>query len=152
MRYVVNSPVVVGEIIDDEAVILDLQSGRYFNTEASGAEIWAGIEAGETAAALAGRLVARFDVAAERAAEEVSVFLKVLEEHALVRAEPAEPGAAHVPAVPLAAGREPFRLPFLGIHSDLDDLLRLDPIHDVDQTGWPMAHPHAASGAATPSQ
>lgn len=137
MHYVVNAPTVVGEIIEDEAVILNLESGLYFNTVGSGAEIWAGIERGATAEALAARLVRRFDVSAAQAGEAVAAFLATLESYALVRAEAGE-GVAPAAALPSNI-REPFAAPVLGTHSDLDDLLRLDPIHDVDQMGWPIA-------------
>lgn len=139
-QYVVNSPHVVGEVIDDEAVIIDLQSGRYFNTRASGALIWAGIEQGATIEALAAQLAARFDIAPAEAAEQALAFVAILEGHGLVRAGQA---AAAIPASPEALGREVFAVPQLGIHSDLDDLLRLDPIHDVDAAGWPMAQRQA---------
>jgi hypothetical protein len=35
----------------------------------------------------------------------------------------------------------------LEMHSELEDLLRLDPLHDVDDTGWPSvaADPNAPS-------
>ena len=139
-QYFVNSPAVVGEVIDDEAVIIDLQSGRYFNTQASGALIWTGIEQGATIEALTARLVARFDIDPVEAAEQAMAFVAVLEGHGLVRAE-----APAMPAVVIEEprGSEAFAVPQLGIHSDLDDLLRLDPIHDVDAAGWPMAQRQA---------
>jgi hypothetical protein len=136
MEYVVNAPVVVGEIIDDEAVILNLQTGLYFNSAGSGAEIWAGIERGATPEALAARLVARFDVDPSGAAEAVTAFLATLEDYDLVRTRDAAANGAGMIAT---RGTEPFSAPELGTHSELDDLLRLDPIHDVDQMGWPVA-------------
>lgn len=137
LYYVVNAPAVVGEIIDDEAVILNLESGLYFNTAGSGAEIWAGIEHGATAEMLAERLARRFDVSPAQADEAVAAFLATLESYGLVRAE-AGGGTPLAPATPSNV-REAFAAPMLGTHSDLDDLLRLDPIHDVDQMGWPIA-------------
>ena len=141
MQYVINAPAVVGEIIDDEAVILDLRSGLYFNTEASGAVIWAGIEEGATIENLARRLAQRFDIALADAIEQAQAFIATLEEHGLVRAEAAPSHAAARPEA--GQGRETFHAPRLGVHSDHDDLLRLDPIHDVDQMGWPMAQRHS---------
>jgi hypothetical protein len=136
-HYVVNAPTVVGEIIDDEAVILNLQTGLYFNTAGSGAEIWAGLGSGASVAALAARLAGRFDIDAATAADAVATFLTTLEGYELVRSEDAPADATQV--APAARGGEAFAPPVLGTHSDLDDLLRLDPIHDVDQMGWPIA-------------
>ena len=36
----INSPSVVGEIIDGEAVIMDLRAGHYFSSQGAGCEIW----------------------------------------------------------------------------------------------------------------
>ena len=33
--------------------------------------------------------------------------------------------------------RAPFVAPVLQKHTDMQDLLLLDPIHEVDETGWP---------------
>ena len=147
LQYVVNSPHVVGEIIDDEAIILNLDSGQYFSTEASGAIIWSAVESGVTVEETANRLVDRFEIAPERAVEEAANFLKLLEEHGLVRAEPAPVRLARL-AMPRSRC-EAFVAPQLGIHSDLDDLLRLDPIHDVDQMGWPISNPNARDNTPT---
>lgn len=138
MRYAINSPTVVGEIIDDEAVILNLQSGQYFNTTGTGAAIWAGLEQGSTADALTERLHAHFDVERPQAFATVTAFLAVLDHHGLIRTLSAD--ATRTVPPPAAATRAPFVAPELGVHSDLDDMLRLDPIHDVDPAGWPIAN------------
>ena len=39
-RFEVNSPAVVSEVIDGEAVIMNLKSGNYFSIQNSGAVIW----------------------------------------------------------------------------------------------------------------
>ena len=50
-------------------------------------------------------------------------------------AEAADPGAPAF-ASATAVG---FETPRLRVYSELADLLRLDPIHDVDAAGWPVA-------------
>jgi hypothetical protein len=35
--------------------------------------------------------------------------------------------------------REPFAAPALNTFSDMQELLLLDPIHEVDEAGWPVA-------------
>ncbi len=42
---------------------------------------------------------------------------------------------------PISAGDRPaFEAPVLESYSDMQDLLLLDPIHDVDDAGWPVAN------------
>lgn len=135
-RYVVNSPAVASEIIDGEAVIMHLQSGLYFSTTGSGAVIWAVIESGATCCtAIAQQLAATYSLPFETALSAAESFLAELLAHELIR--PAGPAA------PLAVARfeEPqaYAPPRLSVYADMQDLLLLDPIHDVDPVGWPVA-------------
>jgi hypothetical protein len=43
--------------------------------------------------------------------------------------------------------KKPFTDPVIEIYTDLQDLLLLDPIHDVDDRGWPVFNPQAAAAA-----
>jgi hypothetical protein len=35
--------------------------------------------------------------------------------------------------------KPPFEMPKLSKYTDMEDLLALDPIHEVDEMGWPNA-------------
>lgn len=39
-RLRINAPSVVGEVIDGEAVILNLETGKYYSARGSGSAIW----------------------------------------------------------------------------------------------------------------
>jgi len=67
-----------------EAVILHLDTKRYYRLNATGAEVWKGIEAGEDREALTLRLVREFTVERETAAAEVDRLLDRLREARLV--------------------------------------------------------------------
>jgi hypothetical protein len=133
-RYIVNSPAVVSETIDGEAVILNLNSGRYFNTDGAGAVMWSAIQNGATITALTQTLAAHFVIDDPAATNETARFVSTLLEHELVRTEHAEED--HKVSFP-EGPRLPFASPVLTVHSDLDDLLLLDPVHDVAEAGWP---------------
>ena len=131
--FCVNSPQVVSETIDGEAIIMHHGTGHYFNTTGTGALIWQAIEQGASAPAIAGRLAAAFEVNEAGARAAVSGFVAALEANDLVRRAPAGPAAAFGPPAVKAA----FAEPELHVHTDLADMLLLDPIHEVDETGWP---------------
>ena len=40
MSYTVNAPLVIADNIDDEVIILDMESGKYYSTQGSVAAIW----------------------------------------------------------------------------------------------------------------
>lgn len=67
-----------------EAVILHLDTKRYYRLNATGAEVWKGIEAGEDREALARRLVREFTVELETASAEVDRLLHRLRDARLV--------------------------------------------------------------------
>ena len=125
--YRANQPSVVSETIDSEAVILDLSSGTYFSARSTGAAIWEALQAGADADAV---LAAAPDESARAAIEAFIAHL--LEQRLLVAADP--------PAQPVAIPSidAPFAPPMLEQYTDMEDLLLLDPIHDVEVVGWPV--------------
>jgi Coenzyme PQQ synthesis protein D (PqqD) len=67
-----------------EAIILHLETKRYYRLNATGAEVWKGIEAGEDREALAQRLVREFTVDQSTATLEVDRLVERLREARLV--------------------------------------------------------------------
>jgi Coenzyme PQQ synthesis protein D (PqqD) len=134
--YEINAPAVVSEIIDGEAVIMHLKSGNYFSTSDSGGVIWHGLEKGLGAEALVHLLVAKYGLAASDASQTLNSFIATLTSHDLIRARAGDSQPAANDGLPVQ-GREPFQPPVLNVFSDMKDLLLLDPIHDVDEAGWP---------------
>jgi hypothetical protein len=136
--YQVVAPSVVSEIIDGEAVIMDLRSGHYYSARGCGATIWGCIELGRGDRQIIEHVVAHYAVDATQAASAVAAFIASLLEHDLVRAaapgHPTDPDEA-------PASREKFTAPTLEVYTDMQDLLLLDPIHDVDEAGWPTRGP-----------
>lgn len=133
--YRVLAPEVIADIIDGEVVIMNLKTGRYFSSEGVGSECWDALASGLSLEALVERLAE--DYAEDRAAVGAAVqgFVQELLEHELIAPSDAPPSDA----VPRSAPRATrFGAPVLNVYSDMQDLLLLDPIHDVDTAGWPM--------------
>jgi hypothetical protein len=134
MRITVNAPHVVGEIIDGEAVVVNLRDGVYYSMNGVAATIWGLIERGATAEQIVEVLSAQYaggDGAIHRA---VDSFLAQLASEDLVRQEPGTPPELGEASV----NGEPFADPVFEKFEDFKDLLLIDPIHEVDETGWPV--------------
>lgn len=139
---VVNAPLVVSETMDGEAIVMHHGSGRYFDMIGSAALIWSAIEQGASYGQIAQALAQAYDLEPAAAQASVEAFVQVLESHDLLRvADTPAPASLDLPAV---AG--PYAPPLLGVHDDLADMLLLDPIHDVDDVGWPAPRPLDAAG------
>ena len=135
-----NSPSVVSEIIDGEAVIMNLATGHYFSAQGTGGELWALIENGASERRMVEYLLLRYRIDEIEARTGVAAFVSKAREHDLVVATQAEPAPVdEQPATPTLT--ESYAIPQLNAYSDMEDLLLLDPIHDVSEAGWPMPKP-----------
>lgn len=138
-RYRVNQPTVIHQTIEGETVIIHLERGLYYSLDQTGAEVWQGLAAGRTVAEVADGFVARFpSQRADVDAAVVGLVERLRAEELIVLADgpgEGEPGQVDPPAGSPIAGS--FQPPRLERFDDLQDLLLLDPIHAVDESGWP---------------
>ena len=139
----VNEPNVVHETIEGEAILLDLNSGNYFSLDGLGAKIWDYL-------ALTGNWAKTVDLMVEKNTEQkelistsIEKFVEELvEEKLLVSVDngsdftPEESSELEKGLIEAAIE---FKAPVVNKYSDMQDLLLLDPIHDVDEKGWPEA-------------
>ncbi len=137
-RYVVRSPAVVHESIDGEAVIINLESGTYFSADGASAIAWQRIVGSASAADLAMAIAEHYDGDPDSIGAAVAQFIEQLSREGLIRpAEPADKNPAPTATASPAAARPAFSHLALRGFTDLQELLLLDPIHEVDETGWP---------------
>lgn len=137
VAFRVASSNIHSQIFDDEAVVMDMTSGLYFSLRGAAAAIWSAIEAGATREQTAAALSARYDAPAEAIAAALDETLAALGEHGLI--VPAAGGSAAFMATPEVAARGPLEPPTIERFTDMQELLLLDPIHEVSEAGWPVA-------------
>lgn len=122
------------KVFDDEVVILDMKSGTYFSLRGSGVDVWKLIEANASVAMISEALGERYEAPSSEIATALDSLLGELAESGLVVADtsldPSRPAAQAVEKVPFAA-------PQIERFTDMQELLLLDPIHEVDDSGWP---------------
>lgn len=129
---------IVHETLDGEAVIINLVSGTYYSLQGIGAILWQDVVASTTAGDLGRRLVAEADLAPDAARAAVDQFVAGLYGEALIAVDPAPANAT--PAVADLPGDLGQALT-LQRFTDVQELLALDPVHDVDEVGWPVKAP-----------
>ena len=127
---------VSSEVIDDEVMIMNLANGKYYSMQGSGLEIWEALREGQCTATIAARLVAGHAGDSEVIGAEVSRLVSELEQEGLVTVSDAS-GEPAVSTDSVQQGSTPFTPPQLNVYTDMEELLLLDPIHDVDGRGWP---------------
>ena len=147
-RFRVNSPRVMHETIEGEIIVIDLATGSYYSLRETGAAIWTELERGASEEEIVASLESGYDAAPEEIGAAVGRLIEELAAEDLI--EPAgENGDVAVDRATAggSAGRRPFSAPVLEKHTDMQDLILLDPVHEVDARGWPHPAPAGADGA-----
>ena len=138
MRFTVNNPEVINETIDGESVMINLRTGNYYSLTGSGADVWAAIECTASAPEIVDHLCQRYGAPRDRVEADVQRLLAELRAEDLVVPANGD-GAQRLPD-----GRthgDPYEPPALEKYTDMQDLILLDPVHEVDDRGWPHAGP-----------
>jgi len=105
-----NRPDVLDEVFDGEAVLVNLRTGRYYSLDTAATEVWGAVVAGEPLPDGGAAFVRRL------VDEELAITDELLP-------EPSDDDDG----------------PSMEVFTDMEDILLLDPIHDVDYdaAGWP---------------
>ena len=158
-----NKPNVVHEVIDGEAVLVNLKNGTYYSTDKVGADVWTLMEKGAPASQIIEDIQARYVGDKDTITQSVMQLLIQLQKENLIVStgllqSSMEQNDSHA-EMPKAESegtkflfeeprlekgfdinKIPFEEPKLEKYSDMEDLLLLDPIHDVEEEGWPKAN------------
>jgi hypothetical protein len=124
----VNAPAVVFDASADDTVIINLVSGRYFRLDASSSLAWNALVASGSRGAFSSSATNESDVLASMD----DMIARLVTEELIVE----------TPVDAADANPEPWTFAGFTLESfsDLEDILGLDPIHEVDPNkGWPTA-------------
>jgi hypothetical protein len=136
--YRINTPAIAHQTIDGEVVLINMETGCYYSLQQSGAEVWQLLEAGADAEAMTTQLGRRYQAEAGQIAAAVEKLLAELQQEAVIVPEPGPAAAASLNnGTSAEASGKPFAPPVFQKFTDMQDLLLLDPIHEVADTGWP---------------
>ena len=141
-RYRINSPNVVAETLDREATIVDLEKGVYYALNEPGSLIWDEVIGGATQTDVADAVARTYEVDGKEAERVVGALIDQLAKAGLIvengdASSNGVPASAGEPAPSPNGGRSTYVEPKLSTYTDMQELLLLDPIHEVDDSGWP---------------
>jgi len=144
-RFRINAPTVTHQVIDGEVIILNLDNGFYYSLADSAAVIWQSLNGAPVGEVVA--VVERFyDAAPNEIETKTSEFLAQLAEENLIAAVDAWPFEITAPEAP--ATKTTFTAPVFEKYTEMSDLLLVDPIHDVDDYGWPRTQEESQGSPA----
>lgn len=124
-RVVINASEIAAQVIDGEAIIMNLTTGVYCSMDRVGAVVWSWIERGHSVADMVDGLTSLYDVPPPQAQADLERLIDQLVQDGLVQIEAAN-GRLGNPAAPTGE-RLPYLAPELNRYGDMADLLALDP-------------------------
>lgn len=144
-NFKVNSPKVVHETIDGEVVLVNLDKGDYFSLVKVGADIWDALTRGVSRGNIVAEIMQRYNGDRETIEQSVNLLIEELQHEELIilnstdELKGNDQSDAQFQNIP-ALEKLIFEPPSLQKYTDMEELLALDPIHEVDeQMGWPSA-------------
>ncbi len=150
-RFTINSPKVVHEVIDDEAIIINLDTGDYYSLDRLGAEIWTEVIENATVRDIIKKLLSRYSGSEEAISGSTIRFLTELEQEHLIQPVSDQTcviaRAGQSPIEDRAESHKPrFQEPNLQRFTDMQDVMLADPIHDFGDKAWPGESDRSSSG------
>lgn len=138
-RFAVNSPNVVCEVFDQEVVVVNLDVGIYYSIGGWAAQIWLMLQNHYCLEEIIQSLQPYCKDLPEALQASVGAYINELFAKGLIVTDTVSTSAINH-ALTLTPEES---MPQLGLEefSDMQDMLLLDPVHDVDEAGWPIAKP-----------
>lgn len=127
MTYATSGTEIIHQLLDDEVIVANLDAGIYYSIRGAGSCIWQLLLAGYTVDSIEALFVEQYGPI-----PSISPFVERLADEKLL--VPKE-RAAFSPIT--LSWPESFVLPTLERYDEMKNLLMLDPIHEVDEQGWP---------------
>jgi hypothetical protein len=132
VRYRINSARIAAETIEGEVVIVNFVTGVYYSLNGLAAEIWGWMTDGHSVAEITGLLRS---VDAELEIGKIEEFVAAIVHDDLLEVDIVSAAPKSLLSPPAATA--PFAAPVLEKHDDMRELILLDPIHEVGESGWP---------------
>lgn len=138
----VNRPAVISEVFEDEVIAVNFDTGSYYGMAGTALHIWRALDTTSSLETIVSSCAAAYGVEGQVIRPSIDAFIRRLSEESLIVPAVAASNGAPEAAACIPSGAR-WEEPVLSVYEDMKDLLLLDPIHDVDETGWPARKPDA---------
>ena len=127
--YEIPSTAIIHELLDNEIIIANLRVGTYYSVRESGIPIWQLLVAGHRLDAIAKLLDQKYH--GDFSSPICSFLDQLLAENLLTPSQNRCP-TSFEPLWP-----QEYATPVFSKYEEMKNLLMIDPIHEVDEKGWP---------------
>lgn len=148
MRCQVNANNVVFDVIDGEVLAIRSDSGAYYSMRKAAATAWCALLSGQLVDHLAGPVAEHHGGDPSVVGPELHRFATDLLGESLLILRDGEGWEESDLQLPEETRMRPWEPLTYEVYTDMQDLLLFDPIHEVDNSGWPRVD---ASNPPSPS-
>jgi hypothetical protein len=123
---------VVYQNMGGEVIVINLRDGFYFSITNAGSDIWEALVAGHSISSIIENIAKRYNVPTAEIEESCKTLLsRLVSESLLVQGSVTDQPGEFV------CKQAEYKAPVIEKFVDMEDILMLDPIHDVSDAGWP---------------
>lgn len=144
MYFKINTPQVTHETIDGEAVIVNLYTGNYYSMNGVGATVWQLIDLGASKNEIIEIINQNYKGDLSKIENCISYLIEQMKDEGLISLQKKFNSKEKIdfktPSITNGKDKPVFESPSLNKYTDMQDLLLLDPIHEVDDSGWPVSN------------
>jgi hypothetical protein len=124
----VNDDLVASDVVDHEAVIINLSNGMYFTMDKVGAELWQLLATPRSLPAVAAILAGRYGLAETEVVRDLEEVVEdLLREQLIVAAHDGRATTSDERAAAEPASQPSYSKPVLMKYTDMSEVLALDP-------------------------
>jgi hypothetical protein len=130
VSYRLNSPNCIAEAVEDDLIVINLFSGKYYNMRGTAALAWESLINGSTPR----QLLSANDWSNSQT-QAFDQFLQLLVGENLIVEQTQAVSPESLMVILISDESSPFQV---DVFTDMEEMLRLDPIHEADSNiGWP---------------
>lgn len=143
-RYNIFDNNIISDVFGEEVVLVNLESGVYYSLRDSAAQIWIRLINQYSPTEIVVDLIQIYKVDENDLISDINLFFTQLLEVKIIKiALETEKKSIEFNSKEILV---PYTSPVLETFSDMQEILLLDPVHDVDKAGWPISkNPDTAS-------
>lgn len=136
LRYSISNNI-ISDVFGDEVVLVNLELGIYYSLRGSATPIWIRLLNHYSTSEILADLIQVYQVAEQDLLTDIDQFFNRLLELKIIE----NSTATEKKTIDFVATENliDYASPVLETFSDMQEILLLDPVHDVDKSGWPIS-------------
>jgi hypothetical protein len=139
VRYVINDSKVLSENLDGETIIINFERGDYYSLNKSGSVLWSLIESKQNYNKIFDYFDSHFTAEPGVIVKSIEYNITFLKNDGLILEQEGTSTSESSDAA--LESKELFEPISIIRFEDMQEMILADPIHDVDEIGWPQIKP-----------